>query len=144
MVDLTSIVVGLAAFGQWCGLLRFLSYLDKYNMLLITLRLSLPSVFRFVICTGILYIAFLLCGWLVLGPYHPKFRDPFVTSECLFSLINGDDMFATYKGMSSASQAAYVFSKVYLYVFIALFIYVVLSVFISLISDTYETLHVSS
>lgn len=51
-------------------------------------------------------------------------------------------MFATYKGMSSSSQAAYIFSKVYLYVFIALFIYVVLSVFISLISDTYETLHV--
>ena len=34
--------------------------------------------------------------------------------------------------------------QVYLYVFISLFIYVVLSVFISLISDTYETLHVSS
>ena len=31
----------------------------------------------------------------------------------------------------------------YLYTFISLFIYVVLSVFISLISDTYETLHVS-
>ncbi len=52
-------------------------------------------------------------------------------------------MFATYKEMSKASTAAYVFSKIYLYVFIALFIYVVLSVFISLISDTYETLHVS-
>ena len=35
------------------------------------------------------------------------------------------------------------FLQVYLYVFISLFIYVVLSVFISLISDTYETLHVS-
>ena len=45
--------------------------------------------------------------------------------------------------MSEASQAAWIFSKIYLYVFIALFIYVVLSVFISLISDTYETLHVS-
>ena len=52
-------------------------------------------------------------------------------------------MFATYKGMSTAPKAAYIFSKIYLYVFIALFIYVVLSVFISLISDTYETLHVS-
>ena len=73
-----------------------------------------------------------------------QFRDPIVTSDCLFSLINGDDMFATYKGMSKAPTAAYIFSKVYLYIFIALFIYVVLSVFISLISDTYETLHVSS
>ena len=53
-------------------------------------------------------------------------------------------MFATYKGMSVASTPAYVFSKIYLYIFIGLFIYVVLSVFISLISDTYETLHVSN
>ena len=73
-----------------------------------------------------------------------QFRDPIVTSDCLFSLVNGDDMFATYKGMADASLAAYIFSKIYLYVFIALFIYVVLSVFISLISDTYETLHVST
>lgn len=94
-----------------------------------------------IICTGILYIAFLLCGWLVLGPYHPKFRDPSIASECLFSLVNGDDMFNTYAMMSESSKAAWIFSKIYLYIFIALFIYVVLSVFISLISDTYETLH---
>ena len=72
LVDITSIILGLAVFGQWCGLLRFLSYFDKYNMLLITLRLALPSVMRFIICAGILYISFLLCGWLVLGPYNPK------------------------------------------------------------------------
>ena len=179
LVDATSIILGLAVFGQWCGLLRFLSYFDKYNMLLITLRLALPSVMRFIICAGILYISFLLCGWLVLGPYNPKvikrfkyfsyillsplstpthahkhacmhacshthtqFRDPTVTSECLFSLINGDDMFATYVQMSPASNAAWIFSKIYLYVFVTLFIYLVLNVFISLISDTYETLHV--
>ena len=74
---------------------------------------------------------------------HTQFRDPSVTSECLFSLINGDDMYMTYQEMSTISTPAWVFSKIYLYVFIALFIYVVLSVFISLISDTYETLHVS-
>ena len=72
LVDATSIILGLAVFGQWCGLLRFLSYFDKYNMLLITLRLSMPSVMRFAVCAGILYISFLLCGWLVFGPYHPK------------------------------------------------------------------------
>ena len=75
VVDITSIILGLAVFGQWCGLLRFLSYFDKYNMLLLTLQISAPSVLRFIICTGILYIAFLLCGWLVLGPYHPKVAD---------------------------------------------------------------------
>jgi len=70
-----------------------------------------------------------------------KFQDLFVISEYLFSLINGDNMFTTYKGMFVASAPAYIFSKIYLYIFICLFIYVVLSVFISLITDTYETLH---
>ena len=147
------------------------------QMLLITLRLAMPSVLRFIVCGGIFYIAFLLLGWLVLGSYHPKvnylfiylsiyiyiylficlsiylyiylsiylfqFKDPSVTSECLYSLINGDDMFDTYIQMDQLSFPAFIFSKIYLYVFISLFIYVVLSVFISLISDTYETLHVS-
>ena len=70
--DLTSIVIGLAIFGQVLGCLRFLSYLDKYNMLLITLRLAMPSVLRFMVCAGVLYTAFVLTGWLVLGPYHSK------------------------------------------------------------------------
>ena len=72
LVDATSIILGLAVFGQWCGLLRFLSYFDKYNMLLITLRLAMPSVMRFGVCVFILYLSYLLLGWLVLGAYHPK------------------------------------------------------------------------
>lgn len=139
--DATTLILGLGVFFQWCGLLRFFSYFDTYNILLLTLKLSLPSVIRFAVCAGILYIAFLFCGWLVLGPYHEKFVDLSVTSECLFSLLNGDDMFATYKEMPQTSPAIWVFSKVYLYLFISLFIYVVLSVFIGLISDTYETLN---
>ena len=72
IVDVVSIIIGLATFGQIAGLLRFLSYLDKYNMLLITLRLAMPSVLRFILCGSVLYMAFMLCGWLVLGPYHAK------------------------------------------------------------------------
>ena len=79
LVDATSIILGLAVFGQWCGILRFLSYFDKYNILLITLKLSMPSVLRFGVCAGVLYISFLLLGWLVLGPYHPKVSATFST-----------------------------------------------------------------
>ncbi len=72
LVDITSIILGLAVFGQWCGILRFLRYMETYNILLITLKVAMPSVLRFGVCVGILYISFLLLGWLVLGPYHPK------------------------------------------------------------------------
>ena len=62
-----------------------------------------------------------------------------MTSECLFALINGDDMFATFAGMSSKSVLLWWFCRIYLYTFISLFIYVVLSLFVALIMDAYET-----
>lgn len=103
VIDIASIIVGLAVFAQWCGILRFLSYFDKYNMLLLTLRLSLPSVLRFCVCAGILYFAFLLCGWLVLGAYHPKVCD-LMDLSCKQPLKNryvrvkNDDVLLTGKG----------------------------------------------
>ena len=73
-----------------------------------------------------------------------QFADLSTTSECLFSLINGDDMYATYRDMKRMPYGLQIFSKFYLYLFIALFIYVVLSVFIGLVTVTYETLAVST
>lgn len=71
-----------------------------------------------------------------------QFQSISSTSECLFSLVNGDDMFATFAGMSERSPLVWWFSRLYLYSFISLFIYVVLSLFIALIMDTYETIKV--
>ena len=65
-------------------------------------------------------------------------------TECLFSLINGDDMYATFKAMRDKTYLVWLFSRVYLYSFISLFIYMVLSLFIALITDTYETIKVLS
>lgn len=133
-----SMFLGIAVLLTWCGLLRYLGHFKKYNILLVTLKASAPSVLRFCLCGSLLYFGFLFCGWIVLGPYHVKFRDLWTVSECMFSLINGDDMFMTFAEMSQKSYAVWVFSKIYLYTFISLFIYVVLSLFIGIISDTYE------
>jgi hypothetical protein len=73
-----------------------------------------------------------------------QFRSLSSTSECLFALINGDDMFATFSIMSNKSTMLWWYCRIYLYSFIALFIYVVLSLFISLIMDAYETIKVCS
>ena len=40
--------------------------------LFITIQIAFPRVWRFAVCIFILFIAYLLSGWLVLGPYHPK------------------------------------------------------------------------
>ena len=73
-----------------------------------------------------------------------QFRTMGITLECMYSLINGDDMFATFRAMPDNSPLIYYFSQVYLYTFISLFIYVVLSLFIAVIMDTYETVKVSN
>lgn len=63
--------------------------------------------------------------------------------ECLYSLINGDDMFATFSSTSGKDPVVWWFSRIYLYSFISLFIYVILSLFIAIIMDAYETIKVS-
>lgn len=79
----------------------------------------------------------------VTSPYTPvQFRSLSMVSECLFSLINGDDMFVTFAEMQQNSYLVWLFSQLYLYTFISLFIYMVLSLFIALITGSYETIKV--
>ncbi|XP_015265985.1 PREDICTED: mucolipin-3 [Gekko japonicus] len=137
--DVCSILLGTSTMLVWLGVIRYLGFFQKYNLLILTLRAALPNVIRFCCCAAMIYLGYCFCGWIVLGPYHVKFRSLNMVSECLFSLINGDDMFATFEKMQQKSYLVWLFSRIYLYSFISLFIYMVLSLFIALITDTYET-----
>ncbi|KAK7101274.1 hypothetical protein V1264_024077 [Littorina saxatilis] len=135
-----SILLGLGGLMAWIGCLRYLEFFRGYGVLILTLKSAFPNVLRFMICAFVMYLGFLFCGWLVLGPYHLKFRELYTTSESLYSLINGDDMFVTFTATMTEDQAVWLFSRVYLYTFISLYIFCVLSLFISVFTDTYETL----
>ncbi|XP_029110645.1 mucolipin-3-like [Scleropages formosus] len=138
--DICSILLGTATMLVWVGVIRYLGFFKKYNILILTLRAAFPNVIRFCCCASMIYFGYCFCGWIVLGPYHEKFRTLNTVSECLFSLINGDDMFSTFKNMQQKSYFVWLFSRLYLYSFTSLFIYMVLSLFITLITDTYETI----
>ncbi|KAJ2944159.1 hypothetical protein O0L34_g18130 [Tuta absoluta] len=138
--NVCSLLLGLGNLLVWFGVLRYLGFFKTYNVVILTLKKAAPKIFRFSICALLIYAGFMFCGWLILGPYHMKFRSLATTSECLFSLINGDDMFATFSIMSKKSPMLWWFSRVYLYSFISLYIYVVLSLFISVIMDAYDTI----
>jgi hypothetical protein len=98
------------------------------------------------VCTIILYFGFLFAGWIIIGPYRlkikmelflilcfsVKFRTLSGSSEALFSLLNGDDMFVTFSTISDSNTIIKVFGTVYIYIFVTLFIYVVLSLFIAM------------
>jgi len=139
MWDVCSLMLGTGNLLVWFGLLRYLGFFKTYNVLILTMKGAAPNMLRFLICASLLYIGFAFAGWVILGPYHFKFSTLMSTSECLFSLINGDDMFATFNSIPmERALPVWVYSRVYLYFFICLFIYVVLSLFISIIMDTYE------
>ncbi|XP_008536405.2 mucolipin-3 isoform X1 [Equus przewalskii] len=138
--DVCSILLGTSTMLVWLGVIRYLGFFQKYNLLILTLQAALPNVMRFCCCAAMIYLGYCFCGWIVLGPYHEKFRSLNTVSECLFSLINGDDMFATFAEMHQKSYLVWLFSRIYLYSFISLFIYMILSLFIALITDTYETI----
>ncbi|XP_078075132.1 mucolipin-2-like [Mustelus asterias] len=138
--DVCSIFLGTSTLFAWVGVVRYLGYFQKYNVLILTMRGAFPKVLRFCCCAGMIYLGYMFCGWIVLGPYHSKFEKLSAVAECLFSLVNGDDMFATFAEIQEKSNLLWLFSRIYLYSFISLFIYMVLSLFIALITDTYETI----
>ncbi|XP_069005476.1 mucolipin-1b [Embiotoca jacksoni] len=138
--DVCGILLGTSTLLVWVGVIRYLSFFQKYNILIVTLRAAFPNVIRFCCCVAAIYLGYCFCGWIVLGPYHAKFRSLSMVSECLFSLINGDDMFVTFAEMEQSGTLVWIFSQVYLYTFISLFIYMVLSLFIALITGAYDTI----
>ncbi|XP_064625752.1 mucolipin-3-like isoform X2 [Lineus longissimus] len=138
--DVCSLLLGTGNLLVWIGVLRYLSFFDHYNILILTMKKSLPDITRFIICAAVLYLGFTFCGWVVLGPYHIKFREIGTASECLFSLVNGDDMFVTFSAIEREKSVIYIYSRIYLYVFISLFMYVVYSLFTSIIINTYDTI----
>nr|NVI71492.1 transient receptor potential cation channel, mucolipin ortholog [Cucujiformia] len=93
--NVCSLFLGMGNMLVWFGVLRYLGFFKTYNVVILTLQKAAPQVARFLLCALLIYAGFTFCGWLILGPYHLKFRSLSTTSECLFSLINGDDMFAT-------------------------------------------------
>ncbi|XP_045104763.1 mucolipin-3-like isoform X4 [Portunus trituberculatus] len=138
--NVCSLFLGLGNLLVWFGCLRYLGFFTTYNVLILTLKKCIPNVLRYSICLLMVFAGYCLCGWLVLGPYHFKFRSFSSTMECLYSLINGDDMFATFSSTSGKDPVVWWFSRIYLYSFISLFIYVILSLFIAIIMDAYETI----
>ncbi|VDM22920.1 unnamed protein product [Hydatigera taeniaeformis] len=140
-----SYLLGLGTLLVWISILRYVELASQTHLLLRTIKRSVPGLLRFCACALVLYFAFVFPGWVILGPFHMKFRSFTSTLECLFSLINGDDMYTTFATIDTAKGLGiFLFSRVFLYVFITLFIYAVLNIFVTIIFEAYEEVRVSS
>uniref|UniRef100_A0A915PTP7 Polycystin cation channel PKD1/PKD2 domain-containing protein n=1 Tax=Setaria digitata TaxID=48799 RepID=A0A915PTP7_9BILA len=136
----SGVLLGIGALLVYVGVLRYFCFFSKYNVLILTIKKSLPNILRFMSCAAVLYAGFLIAGWVIIGPYSLKFRTLAKSSEALFSLLNGDDMFATFFTINDSNTIIKIFGTAYIYVFVSLFIYVVLSLFIAIIMDAYEVI----
>lgn len=98
--DICAILLGTSTLLVWVGVIRYLTFFQKYNVshgssdcsvrdrsfkhlirlifalfsqiLIITLRVAFPNVIRFCCCVAVIYLGYCFCGWIVLGPYHVK------------------------------------------------------------------------
>lgn len=138
--DICALMLGTGSLLVWMGVIRYIGFFKTFNILTVVLKKACPDLMRFLVTTMMLYLGFMFCGWAILGPYHIKFRHLSTTSECLFSLVNGDDMFTTFSATVTEDVVVWYFSRIYLYLFVSLFIYAVLNLFIAVILDTYETI----
>ncbi|XP_060085979.1 mucolipin-3-like [Ylistrum balloti] len=136
--DLCGLMLGTGNLLVWLGVLRYIGFFKTFNILVIVLKKAFPDIIRFLVCALIIYAGFMFAGWVVLGPYHIKFRHISTASECLFSLLNGDDMFVTFSATVTDNNLVWYYSRIYLYLFILLFICAVLNLFTGVILDTYE------
>uniref|UniRef100_A0A671NRW1 Mucolipin-1-like n=1 Tax=Sinocyclocheilus anshuiensis TaxID=1608454 RepID=A0A671NRW1_9TELE len=70
--DECGILMGTSTLLVWVGVIRYLTFFQKYNILIVTLRAAFPNVIRFCCCVAVIYLGYCFCGWIVLGPYHVK------------------------------------------------------------------------
>ena len=108
------------------------------------MMLAFPELLKFLVCTAVLFLAFVINGWITLRPYHEKFETFVDSFETLFSLINGDDIYMTFIGIDKEDHLLfYWYSRIYMYIFLVLFLYFVLNLFTSLVITAHEASQVS-
>lgn len=136
--NLCSVFLGIGNLFVWFGVLRYLQFYKTYNVVILTLKKGFTKIIRFLVASLIIFLAYVFCGWLVFGPFQPKFRTISSTSNCLFSL--GDGLYGIFATIPTKSATLWWFAQFYLYSFMVIYAYVILSLFISVICDAYETI----
>lgn len=137
-----SMLMGIGVLLAWFSILRYLSYFNKYNILILAIRSGIPYILRFMTTTMLIYGGYVLCGWLVLSPFHLKFRHLSTTSEALFSLAQGDDMFVTFENLNAKDDiVVWYFCRCYIYSFVIMFMYIIASQVVAIFSLSFDTIN---
>ncbi|NXL54963.1 MCLN1 protein, partial [Podilymbus podiceps] len=135
--DICSILLGTSTLLVWVGVIRYLTFFQKYNILIFFLRVALLFFIRFCCFFFVIYLGFFFCGWIVFFFYHVKFFFLSMVSVFFFSLINVFFMFVTFVFFQQNSYFFFLFSQIFFFTFISLFFFMVLSLFFFLITGSF-------
>lgn len=141
-------LLGSGCLLTWFSAVRFFRIHTKFTLLVKTLQKAAGDIIFFLIWVVLIFIGFWLYCYIVLGPYHIKFQKMSTTAETLFSLINGDEIFATFSNLQEeyvgSTTSIYVFSRVVVYTYVSLFTVLVLNLLIALFNSAYEVVKKNS
>ncbi|XP_060552426.1 mucolipin-3-like [Ruditapes philippinarum] len=143
LLDSYTVWLGVGCVLAWLSLLRFFKFHNKFHLLFSTLYKAFWDVIAYLICVGVLFVGFWVCGYVVMGPYHVKFQTPEAAAETLFAVVNGDEIYATLAIIEwdkSGGHWVWWFSRFYLGAYVAIFTIVVINLLIALFMSAYDSI----
>jgi len=110
---MVNFLIGLSCMLAIINLARYIKYSTDYAMIYETLNISFPMVSRYI--TGVLplFIGFILFGYCLFWESE-RFSSISSTMRTLFSMINGDSVYATFEDLKRDN---FFISQIYLYIF---------------------------
>lgn len=134
-----NIIIGLYCLFIWSESIHYFSSIPKFDILVYSLKKSVPIQLRFVVCASIMFMAFSICGWVVFGVLHEKFDGLEKTAQTLFALFNGDDVYNTFALLGdSVPMFIRIFFYLYIFLYTFFFIFVCMNLFISIATSMLE------
>lgn len=137
MHNIIAICLGFGALLSTVSISRYLQYLPKFNLLLLSLRRAVPVALRFTISIAFAFMGFTLCGTLWFGHYAIWFRGIEATAVTLFSAINGDILRDIFNQIYAFDLQSKILSRIFLWTYILFFTCSVLKLFLVIFEKAY-------
>eukprot|EP00928_Gymnodinium_smaydae_P052848 TRINITY_DN36994_c0_g1_i1.p1 TRINITY_DN36994_c0_g1~~TRINITY_DN36994_c0_g1_i1.p1 ORF type:complete len:566 (-),score=66.85 TRINITY_DN36994_c0_g1_i1:42-1739(-) len=128
--------LGFACALSYLNLVPYLSLFDRWHVMIMTLRRSIPRCLRFGAGVAPVYLGYVVLGVALFGiSDQDGFRSLSHSSATLFSLVNGDAVRDTFLNLGDVH---WLFAQAYLYSFMCLFVYAILNVILAIVEESFS------
>eukprot|EP00818_Percolomonas_sp_WS_P000726 CAMPEP_0117439528 /NCGR_PEP_ID=MMETSP0759-20121206/2611_1 /TAXON_ID=63605 /ORGANISM="Percolomonas cosmopolitus, Strain WS" /LENGTH=937 /DNA_ID=CAMNT_0005231245 /DNA_START=377 /DNA_END=3186 /DNA_ORIENTATION=+ len=132
-----TIILGLGCLTSFFSIIRYLQYIPKFYVLIMTIRISIPFALRYLTGVMPLFMGYTLASVVWFGHYVPYFSTIDIAAVSNFCCLHGDVIRDTFDMLYGWSDLSRIWGRIYLYSFVLLFITVILTMFLLIIEDAY-------